>query len=223
MKRPQFVSYPKSGRTWIRYALHQLDLAEQIKFHHDTFEFNDGSKPAPNTDFEARLAWVTNSGPIVYLERDPRDVLVSLYFQVTGRFRDFFGYEGTLSDFIRDDYFGAKHLRIFRDQWQEICRQGLALPVTYEDCHRDLGANLTRILTHFDFPIDRTAVGKAVASSSFDEMKMVEQSQQFERAWLRPRNDAPKVREGKVGGYRNQFSEADLHYLDQMFGSNDRG
>ena len=35
----QFVSYPKSGRTWIRYILTQLGLDPHIQFHHDRFEF----------------------------------------------------------------------------------------------------------------------------------------------------------------------------------------
>src|SRR5258705_10176687 len=106
----QFVSYPKSGRTWIRYVLSLLGVADQIRFHHDTFEFNNPAKPAPNLDFEERFQRYRSVEKIVYLYRDPRDVMVSLYFQVTGRFKDFFGYEGTISDFIRDEYFGRMHL-----------------------------------------------------------------------------------------------------------------
>src|SRR5215471_14103917 len=113
----EFVSFPKSGRTWIRYILTQLGCASLIHFHHDTFEFNDATKPAPNFNLDDRLRHYAQVDRVVYLERDPRDVMVSLYFQVTGRFRDFFEYSGDLSQFIRDDYFGASMLKAFRDIW----------------------------------------------------------------------------------------------------------
>ena len=88
----EFVSFPKSGRTWIRYLLGQLGVDREIAFHHDRFEFNDGAKPAHDFDLASRLAHYRNVDRLVYLERDPRDVMVSLYHQVTGRFREFFGY-----------------------------------------------------------------------------------------------------------------------------------
>src|ERR1700704_240791 len=115
-----FVSYPKSGRSWIRYILAQLDLDRHIQFHHDQFEFNDGTRPQHDFDLARRLRDYAPVEKLVYLQRDPRDVMVSLYFQVTGRFRDLFGYEGNLSEFIWDDYFGAQILRQFRGMWLEI-------------------------------------------------------------------------------------------------------
>ena len=94
--RRVFISYPKSGRTWLRYILTELQLTDEVRFHHDAFEFNDGSRPAHNFDEEARLKKYARDR-IVLLRRDPRDVMVSLFYQITGRFRDFFGYEGTIS------------------------------------------------------------------------------------------------------------------------------
>ncbi len=90
----QFVSFPKSGRTWIRFILSQLDCDRLILFHHDHFEFNDGSKPPHSFSVVSRLEQYAESEKLVYLDRDPRDVMVSLYYQITGRFLDFFEYRG---------------------------------------------------------------------------------------------------------------------------------
>jgi hypothetical protein len=64
-------------------------------------------------------------------------VIVSLFFQVTGRFEDFFKYKNSLSEFIRDPYFGARNLAEFQRQWDEICDQGKVLRISYEQCHVD--------------------------------------------------------------------------------------
>ena len=214
----QFVSYPKSGRTWIRYALNLLGVADQIRFHHDTFEFNNPAKPAPNLDFEERLQRYQSVEKIVYLYRDPRDVMVSLYFQVTGRFKDFFGYEGTISDFIRDEYFGAMHLRAFQTQWAEMCKRRPVLQISYEACHQDFASVLRAVLAHYELPIDDGAVADACGRASFDEMRALEQRAAFPKPWLRPRNDALKVRRGVVGGFRDYLSDEDIAYLGDVFG-----
>ncbi len=213
----QFVSFPKSGRTWIRYMLGQLGLDTAVQFHHDQFEFNDGAKPPHNFDLPSRLVHYRTIDRVVYLERDPRDVMVSLYWQVTGRFRTFFNYEGSISEFIRDDYFGAHNLHRFRLMWAEIVRELGFLAVSYEACHADSVATLERILAYYELDATRPAVVAAADSATFDKMKAVEQSNSFPEPWLAPKNGFPKVREGKVGGHRHALSQEDIVYLDSVF------
>ena len=216
MKR-QFVSYPKSGRTWIRYMLSRLDADSAIQFHHDRFEFNDGTCPPHDFDIGRRLDAYSPTDRVVYLERDPRDVMVSLYHQVTGRFRDFFGYQGTMSEFLRHPYFGADNLRRFRAMWNEIVRERGFLKVTYEDCHADAAGTLRTITSYYGLHIDPGRIEAAVAAGTFDEMRKVEREESFSEPWLRPRNGMNKVRRGKVGGFREELSPADIEYLDEVF------
>jgi hypothetical protein len=213
----QFVSYPKSGRTWIRYILAQLGLDERIIFHHDRFEFNDGTRPPHDFDLQGRLRSYAEADRLVYLERDPRDVMISLYHQVTGRFRDFFSYEGTLSDFLRDDYFGAANLQRFRLMWGELVPRLGFLSISYEQCHRDTEGTIRTLLDYYDLKVDADRLAEAVSQSRFDEMKQVEQSGAFDQPWLRPRNGAPKVRRGVVGGFRETLGPDDVAYLDATF------
>lgn len=212
-----FVSFPKSGRSWIRYALHRLGFADRILFHHDGFEYNDGARPPLDLDYAKRLARYSDGSSIVYLHRDPRDVIVSLYHQVTGRFADFFQYDASLSDFIRDPYFGAENLQAFRTQWRDLCDRGIALAVSYEECHVDFPGALMKVLAHYGFEARREAILAASAAAAIDNMREVEREGGFEEPWLRLRNGAPKVRRGRVGGFVDCLTDEDIAYLNRVF------
>jgi hypothetical protein len=215
--RREFVSYPKSGRSWVRFILTQLRLSDSVTFHHDRFEFNDPTKPPHNFDLESRLRHYGKVERLVYLERDPRDVMVSLYFQVTGRFRDFFGYNKMLGDFVRDDYFGAHNLRRFREMWAKIVARHGFLSISYEAFHADPLHWMREILSYYDLNVSPEELGPAIASSRFEEMKRLEESGKFPQPWLRLRNEAPKIRRGKAGGYFDYLDPACLAYLNDLF------
>lgn len=212
----QFVSYPKSGRSWIRYALHLLGLESEIRFHHDGCEFSDVSKPLLALNFAARLGTYINAGRVVYLRRDPRDVMVSLYFQIKGRMRDVFDSNGDISAFIRDEYFGAANLLEFDRQWRELCRRGLALCVSYEECHENIEQVMRRILAWYELDVSDRDLRAACAGASFQNMRSVELSGKFGQPWLRPRNGATKTRRGVVGGYLDYLSAADIAFLENL-------
>jgi hypothetical protein len=215
--RRAFVSFPKSGRTWLRYAFRLAGVDEQIDFHHDGFEYSDGSRPTLDFDFDARLARGLEVDRLIYLDRDPRDVMVSLYHQVTGRFRTTFNYAGSISDFIRDPYFGAGNLAEFRRQWDEVCARRPVFRTSYEDCHRDLGAVLKSAMDYLGFACPEARLVDIAEASSFSQMRQVEQSGAFDQPWLRPRDGAPKVRGGQAGAHRLDLSQSDIAFLNQVF------
>jgi Sulfotransferase domain len=214
----QFVSFPKSGRSWLRFALYRLKLADKIIFHHDGFEYNDGMMPPFDFNFDRRLErYDDEEKMIVYLHRDPRDVMVSLFHQITERFVDLFKFNGTISEFIRDPYFGAFNLQEFHSQWMKLCREGRALAISYEDCHSDFVKTLEAVLSHYHFEVEKDLIVNITKEANFENMKNIEGSDNFEAPWLRFRNGAPKVRKGKIGGFFEELSKFDIDYLNGIF------
>ena len=73
------LSYPKSGRTWLRAMLDELgigvdyDHADANTLYHPTEPFEIGRVDAGRYGDKR----------VVFLQRDPRDVLVSSYFEAT--------------------------------------------------------------------------------------------------------------------------------------------
>lgn len=217
--RREFVSFPKSGRSWLRYALTLAGVADSIVFHHDGCEYSERSMPPHDLDFGARLARHSHGGKIVYMGRDPRDVMVSLFHQVRGRMSNVFDFRGDLSEFLRHPYFGAHNLRDFSRQWEQICERGLALRVTYEECSRDFPKVLRRVLAYYDLPVADDVFEGAARGATFEQMKRREDSGTFPDPWLRLRNGAPKMRRGIVGSHRIELCHDDIRLLDQLFAS----
>lgn len=215
--KPHFVSYPKSGRSWIRFILAQAGVDGTISFHHDRFEFNDGAKPAHDFSIVDRLRRYEKVDRLVYLERDPRDVMVSLFHQVTGRFADMFDYREDVSAFIRDDYFGAPTLHRFRSMWQVITSERGYLRVTYESCHSDIRSVVREILDYFGQNVSDARLTEALTAGRFENMQKIEQCGAAEQPWLRLRNGAPKVRVGRVGNFRHALGADDIRYLNDVF------
>lgn len=212
-----FVSFPKSGRTWIRYAFVRMGLTRYVEWHHDGFGFCERSRPPLNLDFQERLTRYQGDRRTIYLHRDPRDVMVSFFHQIKGRYQDVHGYEGTISDFLRDPYFGAVNLKAFHVQWMEICRRGHAMCVSYEECHSDFLVTLRAILSYFELDVADASLQQACEASTFNRMKEVERSNRFPGEWLRLRNGYPKIRRGAVSNYLEELNEDDIRYLNDLF------
>jgi len=214
----QFVSFPKSGRTWIRYILSQLNCDQLVHFHHDRFEFSDGCKPPHCFSTLDRLVCYAETEKLIYMDRDPRDVMVSLFHQITGRFGNVFEYRGNLSEFLRDDYFGAENLKRFRDMWAIIVGDRGFFRVSYEDCHLNVTSVLRQILRYYEIEVSQAQLTDAIGRGSLANMKKIEASMQFPEPWLRYRNNSPKVRQGAVGAFREVLDPADILFLNEVFG-----
>ena len=80
---------------------------------------------------------------------------------------------------------------------------------------------LRRILRHYEFSIPEEPLRRAEEQARFEKMKEVERSGQFAEPWLNPRNDAAKVRQGKIGGFMNDLTEEGIAYLNDIFSNPD--
>ena len=188
---------------------------DPIVFTHDGSALADGKHwselPAGKSDYK--------EDRVVLLVRDPKDVLVSSYFQATRRLRVF---DGTLSQFVRSERFGIRKVLAFLEGWhagRDSPRKFLLL--RYEDMIGDAQHALAAVL---DFAgagkIPRSTVAGAVEFARFENMRKLEREGSFESDVLRPADpgdpESFKVRRGEVGGYARYLTEDDVRYIDSI-------
>jgi len=229
------VSYPKCGRTWQRIMLqHYLQFigcelkhyndksllsivgGQNIKFEHDQSSWIPAPPPLDKLRFDKEKY---GSKKIVFLVRDPRDALVSSWYHL--KYRENI-YRGSLSEFIHDDLIGVKKVVAFTNIWMENSDNpgGFHL-MTYEDLHRDSAGTFVKMLEFMNLPVNMDAVAKAVEASSFENMKKMESSGELREPWMKPggKNDnAMKIRKGKIGGFKEEFTPEDVAFLDDYIG-----
>lgn len=210
-----FISYPKSGRTWVRYMLRLAEADERIHFHHDGFEFNDGKCPPHDYSVEHRVSRYTGMR-VVFLTRNPHDVLVSLYYQVTGRFSDIFDYSGNLSSFVRDPYFGIEPLARFLHTWHDVAPRVGALVVSYEQLHENAEDVMRKILDYYEIAITPSGLKSIVTRGNAKSMKIEEDSGRFSEPWLRRRNNFSKVRAAIVGSHELEMEASDIQHINSI-------
>ena len=107
------VSFPKTGRTWLMYMLNQIqDLSNHPLKESKNFIFNEhdnseiiienGYRNNPKDVFRYTNRFRYRRSKVIFLVRDPRDVVVSHFYQVTKRAKNPFVFN-SITDFIKDD------------------------------------------------------------------------------------------------------------------------
>jgi len=185
------VSYPKSGRTWLRMLfghaicqhygmdpslmLQTRRLTRRAGMIQTTFT-HDGSsiRHCNRWDELASTKEAYRDKKVVLQIRDPRDTIVSSYFYATKRRGKF---QGSISEFIRHDVFGARKLLKFYADWHQN-RDVPAdfLMVRYEDMHADPKAVLRAVLSFLDVDdVSDALIAGAVEFAQFENMRKMEQ------------------------------------------------
>jgi hypothetical protein len=228
------VSYPKCGRTWLRVM---LGRALQQQFAFPRKRIMQATNAAVARDGMPRVLATHDDSPqaktpaqvltdksaynnhrVVLLVRDPRDVIVSLYFHRAHKLHD---YDGTLTEFVRQDVGGIDTIVRFYNAW-DAQRSHLRdlLVVRYEDLHAAPEPELRRLLDFLGLPdVPDDVVAEAVQFAAFSRMKKMERKGTLRtRALQANQPDDPesfKVRNGRVGGYREYLDAADVAFLDE--------
>jgi len=230
------VSYPKCGRTWVKVmlakalALHFGDSQEDvisplkvikkgrypgpiIRFLH----LGTDVPPNPQEKKDKRQYSRYRDKKVVLLVRDPRDVLVSYYFQRTRRA----GEEHELTSFIRHPWWGIDRLIAFMNGWYENRDVPLAFfLLRYEDLHRDPTHQLRQLLSFMDLQaVSDVVVKQSVEYANFENMRKLGLSSEMRGSKIAPTNlqdpESFKVRKGEVGGFGRYLSAADALYLEK--------
>lgn len=218
-----FLSYPKTGRTWIRLFL-QMYLnqyfQERIALIGNLFYPVKTKKP--KIFFTHTLLNYNPNGnsKTVLMIRDPRDMLVSSYFHNTRRSQTV-PKDYPISQYIRDpasgidlifDWYHKALIKLSSRDWQLI---------SYEHIHQDPETWFSVLLNNLKIPIDKALLTKCVESCNFENLQkgansLVDHPEKYRYLQFDESDpESHKFRKGKVGGYKNYLGEEDIAYLNE--------
>jgi len=176
------VSYPKSGNTWMRVMVaslldqsHEPDLAKLGHLVPDVYRHSAAELTAlPSPRFiKSHEAQRANYGRVVYLVRDPRDVLIS-YFHFERSHRgdsvaeeDLAGY----ADRFLSGYVGFGRWDVHVGGWfRRAATDRNVTVIRYEALLADPAAGLRQACTVLGLEPDDAAIARAVAAGSFERL-----------------------------------------------------
>ncbi len=224
------VSYPKSGNTWARFLIANLLHPEEPVNFGNIDRLIPGLAgltkrqlervPRPrilksHEDFEARFP------KVIYIVRDPRDVVVSQFHFLRKRRRiaDDYSIEQFVSRFVAgatSDY----------GSWSDNVASWLAtrqnspsfLLLRYEDMLARTGKELTRVASFLGVRATPDLLAQAVDRCSADQMRKLEGTNATAMVTKVGRQDIPFVRAAKSGGWRTELPEPSIAQLEAQWG-----
>jgi hypothetical protein len=230
-----FVSFPKSGRTWVRFVLGQAiqtqyGIAKERKLALDStlYKMVTGKSIKISHDYGARedagysgMNKRAFKGKRVFLlTRDIRDTLVSYYHHRYDRFGKI---DMPLSEYVRSEIYGARKIALFYRSWHDNQHLPSAfLRVRYEELRQEPFPQMRRIADFLLLNVISDDVLQAACDAGeFSNMRRLELNNEIvllsrDGDASKMSENATRVRKGKVGGYTEELSADDLAYIDQV-------
>ncbi len=242
------ISYPKCGRTWLRLMVGRaITRYFSLPENEDTVLLKGRSNPHPAIP---RISVIHDDRPmlkapdeleesknrykdkkVIFLVRDPRDVIVSSYFEMKNR-GNIFGnnpyekrkpvFEGSLAEFIHRREGGFDTIIRYYNIWaaNRQIPKGFLL-VRYEDLKDNASGELCKVLDFLGLQsVPEGIITEAVNYASFDNMRRMESDGKFRTGILNPADktntDSYKTRKGKVKGYVDYLSKEEIYCLDRI-------
>jgi hypothetical protein len=226
------VSFPRSGNTWTRFLVCNLinpddpvnfaQLESRIPEIYDVTDRSLRAFPRPRI-IKSHECFDPRYKKIVYIVRDPRDVLISYYeFQLKRRV---ISEELSLEDFV--PHFMESEIEPKTGSWRDHVVSWTAtrggqknfLLLRYEDMLADTKKESTKIAAFLGLDSSPERIARAVALSSADRMRKLEKEQS--RQWKetkKTRQDKPFVRKAASGGWKSILSEKSVAQLESAWG-----
>jgi hypothetical protein len=228
------ISYPKCGRTWLTMLLSRA-MASHAGIQEVDYLANDllggevAGVPHIRISHDDNPHWKTVRGlkkskarygdkKIILLVRDPRDVVVSMYFERTKREQ---AYTGTMSQFLHEGRGSLDTILAYYNVWaKERDRVGGFCLVRYEDLKLDPAGQARRILRFAGLdPIVEAHITEAARFASFENMREMEKGDALKTGRLRARDpkdsESFKTRKGKVGGYVDYLKPEEIEWMER--------
>jgi hypothetical protein len=223
-----FVTYPKSGTTWLSFMVanvikrnpdEELNLRDQSRYIPDINlkyeQYQSLSQYDSNPDprfFRLHAPYDPALPKVVYVLRDPRDVMVSFwhYKKMTN-----LNFTKTLKEFVLDGPEWPCSWDQHVADWLFEHKHTQLVLVKYEDLHKEAPRVLKMVLDFAGVPYEPADIQKAIEASRFEKMRMAEDKFGIHTPPANPNERF--VRRGKVGTWRDEVDMETLNALEQRF------
>lgn len=227
-KKFMVLSYPKCGRTWLRYMINLAEAeAYKIPLRNTVHGIRYGQYNLPRggythgfrvekrlCDFHVEIAINSRMQGVVFLARDPVRVMISYYHQKVYREGAF---KGTISEFIRNENLGIVKYAEFIDYYLPKVKAVPNKVVLYEDLKTHTMSSVADVLEFMGIDLSQAAVARVVQNASFDKMAELEKSNEFKLWWFREgASGDPRGRKVRTGGedrISEHLFESDLEFI----------
>lgn len=220
------VGFPKSGNTWLAFLIGNTNLLlnklpiqvtwwnlnDYVTTIDPVYELPEAKLPLPGGRFIATHSeYHIHYRKVVYLVRDPRDVLAS-YFDMAlkhGWVND------SMDQFLQHPEFGAQAWKRHVEGW--LNRKGLLKIhfIRYEDMQTNLRGTLDRLYRFFGLNVDPEIFKVAIERSSFENMSKAEKEY---KQWSFEPKSFTHVRHGKANSFHQELTVEQVAYIEQECG-----
>ena len=237
------AAYPKCGSTWTEhiftlirnggkdytgYVNEAVPWLEAIKHSpHVSPDFNIDDLPSPRA-FGSHFSYnlmpcglpMHTPCKYIYVARNPKDVVVSFYYQSRALDSTDLVWDEFFQDFIAGNVMFGNYFDHVLSWWEHKDDQNI-LFLKYEDMKKDLPDTVRKIAKFIDCDLSDAVVEKVVKKASFASMK-ANPSANF--SWMkRNPGEQPFLRKGIVGDWKNHFSAEQSAQLDEVYRSRMKG
>ncbi|KAK2853936.1 hypothetical protein Q5P01_006597 [Channa striata] len=236
------VSYPKSGTTWMQeivtliFSKGDPNLSQTVPnwarapwleqyYSSATLETSSSSPRLITSHLTHRLlgpALQGSKAKIIYVSRNPKDVVVSFYH--FHKIANFLPEAGSFAEFLNSFLEGKLHFGSWFDHvkgWtSQTATMNNLLHITYEELSLDLHGAVKRISTFLQCPLGEDVVNSCVKHCTFSNMKdnkMVNYTLIPEE--IVDHSKGSFMRKGKIGDWKNMFTEEQSQYLESVLKS----
>ena len=224
------VSFPKSGNTWTRFLIANLLHPSEPA----TFSNIDRLVPESEGLTKNRMARLPRPRimkshqyfdprfrKVIYIVRDPRDVVVSQFhfFRKRRRIEDDYSIEEFVRRFVAGETCDYDSWGANVASWL-VTRQNSPgfLLLRYEDILARTEEELTRVASFLGLTATPELVAQAVDRSSADRMRKLERDGATATVTKDSRQDVPFVRSAQAGGWKAMLPEAAVAQMEKAWG-----
>jgi len=228
------VSYPRSGNTWTRFLIANLAFSsEAVSFVNIERMFPDTSSQSNRALKRTRRPRIIKSHQyfdprypkVLYLVRDPRDVVLS-YYNFQRKYRQIADHY-PLADYV-DDFVNCRLISADWGSWGENVaswvyprqNQSGFLLMRYEDIKDNTLQQLQEIVTFLGLEPTPERLKQAIEASSSERMRAMERTQSDH--WIatkKHRKDIPFVGAATSGQWRSNLPEHLVSKIEATWGN----